>query len=47
MGSFFHAVDGPLLCSSLTPDKVTYFTAHTYLLSSAGSMRVFAQIDEV
>jgi H/ACA ribonucleoprotein complex subunit 1 len=43
MGSFLHAVEDEMLCSSLMPDKVPYFNAPIYLQNKS----VIGKVDEI
>ncbi|KAJ6611779.1 Gar1/Naf1 RNA binding region-domain-containing protein [Mycena sp. CBHHK59/15] len=43
MGSFVHAVEDEMLCSSLMPDKVPYFNAPIYLQNKS----VIGKVDEI
>ncbi|KAH9174256.1 H/ACA ribonucleoprotein complex, subunit Gar1/Naf1 [Lactarius sanguifluus] len=43
MGSFVHAVEDEMLCSSLMPDKVPYFNASIYLQNKS----VIGKVDEI
>ncbi|KAN0141367.1 H/ACA ribonucleoprotein complex, subunit Gar1/Naf1 [Lactarius tabidus] len=43
MGSFIHAVEDEMLCSSLMPDKVPYFNAPIYLQNKS----VIGKVDEI
>ncbi|KAF5330108.1 hypothetical protein D9758_016434 [Tetrapyrgos nigripes] len=43
MGSFMHAVENEMLCSSLMPDKVPYFNAPIYLQNKS----VIGKVDEI
>ncbi|KAG2020606.1 small nucleolar RNP protein [Coprinopsis cinerea AmutBmut pab1-1] len=43
MGSFIHAVEGEMLCSSLMPDKVPYFNAPIYLQNKS----LIGKVDEI
>lgn len=43
MGSFVHAVEDEMLCSSLIPDKVPYFNAPIYLQNKS----IIGKIDEI
>ena len=43
MGSFLHAVEDEMLCSSLMPDKVPYFNAPIYLQNK----NVIGKVDEI
>jgi H/ACA ribonucleoprotein complex subunit 1 len=43
MGSFLHAVEDEMLCSSIMPDKVPYFNAPIYLQNKS----VIGKVDEI
>ncbi|KAF7424295.1 H/ACA snoRNP pseudouridylase subunit [Pleurotus ostreatus] len=43
MGTFVHAVEDEMLCSSLLPDKVPYFNAPIYLQNKS----VIGKVDEI
>ncbi|KAJ7349387.1 P-loop containing nucleoside triphosphate hydrolase protein [Mycena albidolilacea] len=43
MGTFIHAVEDEMLCSSLMPDKVPYFNAPIYLQNKS----VIGKVDEI
>ncbi|KAH8091753.1 Gar1/Naf1 RNA binding region-domain-containing protein [Phellopilus nigrolimitatus] len=43
MGSFVHAVEDEMLCTSLMPDKVPYFNAPIYLQNKS----VIGKVDEI
>lgn len=43
MGSFLHAVEDEMLCSSLMPDKVPYFNAPIYLQNKSQ----IGKVDEI
>ena len=43
MGSFIHAVEDEMLCSSLMPDKVPHFNAPIYLQNKS----VIGKVDEI
>ncbi|KAJ7734917.1 Gar1/Naf1 RNA binding region-domain-containing protein [Mycena maculata] len=43
MGTFVHAVEDEMLCSSLMPDKVPYFNAPIYLQNKS----VIGKVDEI
>ncbi|EIM82592.1 Gar1-domain-containing protein [Stereum hirsutum FP-91666 SS1] len=43
MGTFMHAVEDEMLCSSLMPDKVPYFNAPIYLQNKS----VIGKVDEI
>jgi H/ACA ribonucleoprotein complex subunit 1 len=43
MGSFIHAVENEMLCSSLMSDKVPYFNAPIYLQNKS----VIGKVDEI
>ena len=43
MGSFIHAVENEMLCSSLIADKVPYFNAPIYLQNKS----VIGKVDEI
>ena len=43
MGSFVHAVENEMLCSSTMPDKIPYFNAPIYLLNKS----VIGKVDEI
>lgn len=43
MGTFMHAVEDEMLCSSLIPDKVPYFNAPIYLQNKS----VIGKVDEI
>ena len=43
MGTFVHAVENEMLCSSLMPDKVPYFNAPIYLQNKS----VIGKVDEI
>jgi rRNA processing protein Gar1 len=43
MGSFVHAVEGEMLCSSVMADKVPYFNAPIYLQNKS----VIGKVDEI
>ncbi|KAF9268258.1 Gar1-domain-containing protein [Marasmius fiardii PR-910] len=43
VGSFMHAVEDEMLCSSSIPDKVPYFNAPIYLQNKA----VIGKVDEI
>ncbi|TRM56626.1 Gar1/Naf1 RNA binding region-domain-containing protein [Schizophyllum amplum] len=43
MGSFIHAVEDEMLCTSLMPDKVPYFNAPIYLQNKS----VIGKVDEI
>ena len=43
MGSFVHAVEDEMLCSSLMMDKVPYFNAPIYLQNKV----VIGKVDEI
>src|SRR6201999_1256490 len=43
MGTFVHAVEDEMLCSSLMPDKVPYFNAPIYLQNK----NVIGKVDEI
>lgn len=43
MGTFVHAVEGEMLCSSMIPDKVPYFNAPIYLQNKS----VIGKVDEI
>jgi H/ACA ribonucleoprotein complex subunit 1 len=43
LGSFVHAVEDEMLCSSLLPDKVPYFNAPIYLHNRT----VIGKVDEI
>ncbi len=43
MGSFLHAVEDEMLCSSVMPDKVPYFNANIYLQNKS----VIGRVDEI
>ncbi|KAA1478380.1 Gar1-domain-containing protein [Dentipellis sp. KUC8613] len=43
MGSFIHAVEGEMLCTSLMTDKVPYFNAPIYLQNKS----VIGKVDEI
>jgi len=43
MGSFLHAVEDEMLCSSLMPDRVPYFNAPIYLQNKS----VIGKVDEI
>jgi H/ACA ribonucleoprotein complex subunit 1 len=43
MGSFVHAVEDEMLCSSLMADKVPYFNAPIYLFNKS----VIGKVDEI
>ena len=43
MGSFMHAVEDEMLCSSLNPEKVPWFNAPIYLQNKS----VIGKVDEI
>jgi hypothetical protein len=43
MGTFMHAVEDEMLCSSLMPDKVPYFNAPIYLQNKSQ----IGKVDEI
>lgn len=43
MGTFVHAVEDEMLCSSLLPDKVPYFNAPIYLQNKS----IIGKVDEI